>query len=176
VSINGNDIATPSSDVITTTKAVKEYIDSQKFLKAIGFDDPTEAIDKINGLLNDKNLVIGVHSSSTLEYAKNNWKLLTIGNTLGVASKTSTSNTWQAVRSIYDAISIAQSIKFLGNAICIICIMDDQTLRTNSSSGILDTVVIAHPDLVQNKYFDIRGVTPSSGQSYASFTSIGTLT
>lgn len=180
VATNGDDIATPSSNVITTTKAVKEYIDNQKFLKAVGFDDPTEAIDKINGLLNDKNLVIGVHSNSSLTYrdenGNKNWKFLTIGNTLGITSKTSTGNTWQAVKTIYDAISIAQSIKFLGTAICYICIMDDQQLSKNDSTGILNTVIIAHPDLVQNKWFDIRGVQPASRESYLSFTSIGTLT
>ena len=179
VATNGNDIETPSSNIITTTKAVKEYIDNQKFLKAVGFDNPTEAIDKINGLLNDKNLVIGVHSNSSLtfkdENGNKNWKFLTIGNVLGITSKTSTSNTWCAVKTIYDAISIAQSIKFLGTAICYICIMDDQELSKNSDNT-LKTVTIAHPDLVQNKWFDIRGVQPASGQSYLSFTSIGTLT
>jgi len=53
--------------------------------------------------------------------------------------------------------------------------MDDQELSKNSDNT-LKTVTIAHPDLVQNKWFDIRGVQPASGQSYLSFTSIGTLT
>ena len=96
------------SSYLPTNKAIYDYIDAQGYISEVD-DKWTERINKIDGLLNDKNFYIAVHPNSTLTYASNNWKL-TLDNSethFGVSKKDDVNGNWCAVKDISDAIAIA---------------------------------------------------------------------
>lgn len=158
------------SSYLPTNKAIYDYIDAQGYISEVD-DKWTERINKIDGLLNDKNFYIAVHPNSDLTYASNNWKLtLDSSEThFGVSKKDDVNGNWCAVKDISDAIAIAQTIKFMKNANCYIYLLSDYTLPTTSTNTIA-TLTFSHPDLVQNKYFDVRGWALSNNDNYMNFT------
>ena len=114
------------------------------------FDDPTELVNSLAGLLNKKNLCIYVHSSSTLTSSGS----FVIKDIPGTNSKgvflTSSDTAMKPVKTLADAIVIANKVKFLEGASCSIRLLSNIVLTTNSQ-------VISHPDLVQSKAFNIYG-------------------
>ena len=105
------------------------------------FDDPTELVNSLAGLLNKKNLCIYVHSSSTLTSSGS----FVIKDIPGTNSKgvflTSSDTAMKPVKTLADAIVIANKVKFLEGASCSIRLLSNIVLTAHSQ-------VISHPDLV----------------------------
>ena len=59
------------------------------------------------------------------------------------------------VKSINQAVALANRRKFIGTAQCYIRLLSDYTI--GNTSGVPDAVSLYHPDLVQNKYMYLEG-------------------
>jgi len=126
------------------------------------FDDPTELIEALDGLLNKQDLVIYVDSTSTLE-ASGNYVLKSINSKTKGVFLTKDAIKQTPVKTIYDAIKIARKIKFLEDANCYIRLLTDQEFKKQAdNSNLVESFDLSHPDLVQNKCFYVCGWTGGS--------------
>lgn len=167
--------AASNLSVVPTTWAVKNYL-STTYLPLTAFIDPSGDIQdvsleiaRLRGLLNNKNMVIYVDSSSTYKYNSKyaNGRLKytltspkhnsTIIGAMLTNEDGTVSETKQIVfQNLYDAIEVAKLVKFLENSQCYIRILSDQTIQMNNGSP--KTLYVAHPDLTsENKRMNFIG-------------------
>lgn len=157
------DDAKTSKAIATVGWVASKFLPQSSFIDPSGdIQDATDMIDALAGLLNKQDLVIYVDSTSTLE-ASGNYVLKSIDSKNKGVFLTKDATKQTPVKSIYDAIKIARKIKFLEDAQCHIRILDDQTFQKQSSTSIRQ-IDLSHPDLVQNKAFQVYGW--NGGSSY----------
>lgn len=134
---------------IPTCKAVVDWCNTN-FLKSVGFDDPTAAINMLNSMLNEEDLSIYVDCENGDD------------DNDGTLSST-------PVQTINRAIAIANGRRFIKESKCYIKLMDDiyfDTLFhqcTKAGTRISNSrIIFYHPDLVQTKAYVIESINSQS--------------
>ena len=143
------DDAKTSKAIATVGWVASKFLPQSAFIDPSGdIQDATDMIEALAGLLNKQDLIIYVDSTSTLE-ASGSYVLKSIDSKNKGVFLTKDATKQTPVKSIQDAITIAKMIKFLENANCHIRILSDIVLAKG--------VEFSHPDLVQNKRFEVYG-------------------
>lgn len=146
---------------------------ASNFLPQSSFIDPSsdmgdlsDQLELLKGLLNKKNLIIYVDSSSGNTFGSDSsYVVKDIPGTSGYRGiyETKDSSGMRAVKSLYDAVAIAKKMKFLEDSSCIIRLLSDTGFNYNAA-GRLQSLYFNHPDLVQGKKFYIQGWAAPAGK------------
>lgn len=175
-----SDIEQKNATKAVTGKAVADFCESQGYLAASEFDDPTNDVRRLMGQVNTNNVALYVHKDSSVTANQVlNGSTLTIGSAtyeLQVKLVSYNNNSYKtvvgvnianendiriiAVKNLYEAISVLQSMKFLQSAAAWIDLLTDNEITPGTQLN------LSHPDFVQNKTITIQPAELKDGHTW----------